>query len=434
MMKFLTPVLAALTIGSKMCIACSLHEGPTGNLQPSIDKVLEYVRSQHSASNVTTSIKNVRVFDGHDMTEPQTIFIANGKVTSRLPHEKADMEVDGTGKYLIPGLIDSHIHIDTVDTLELLSSYGVTTGMNMVCRNYTLCSALAEVTGLAQYLTATAGATIAGTGSPILGSTDNAIYPGDNVTNYVDDQFFSGSPAMWLKVVAQPGEDGLTQEQMNELTMAAHKLGYYSVTHATYLETFAKAVKSKTDILQHMSGDKALPKSLIQEIISNKQIVTPTMAIFRVGTNQPLLQEILRQGANGTANFTTVSENVRALYQAGIPLLAGTDSAAVPQLNISMPYGLALHCELQYLVEAGLTTCEALRAATVVPASTQRLFGRGKIAPGFRADLILLNSNPLFNISNTRDIVKVWTAGIESKHVTRNLTQQCSALNIVPLA
>ncbi|KAL6251181.1 hypothetical protein RBB50_001389 [Rhinocladiella similis] len=221
---------------------------------------------------------------------------------------------------------------------------------------------------------------------------------------------------------------------MNELTVAAHKVGYYSITHASYLETFTKAVKSKTDILQHMSGDKALPKSLTQQIISNKQIVTPTMAIFRVGSNQPLLQEILRQGANGTAKFTTVSENVRALHQAGIPLLAGTDSAAVPQFNISMPHGVALHCELQYLVEAGLTTSEALRAATVVPALAQKLSGRGKIAPGLRADLILLNSNPLVNVSNTRDIARVWAAGVESKYVTRNLTQHCSALNLVPFA
>jgi imidazolonepropionase-like amidohydrolase len=104
-------------------------------------------------------------------------------------------------------------------------------------------------------------------------------------------------------------------------------------------------------------------------------------------------------------NLTTVVQNVEALHKAGVRILAGTD--AVGQLGSSnVPLGLSLHQELQNLVEAGLTPAEVLRAATVVPATFHRIPDRGVIAPGKRADLILLNSNPLANISNTLDIAR----------------------------
>jgi imidazolonepropionase-like amidohydrolase len=91
-------------------------------------------------------------------------------------------------------------------------------------------------------------------------------------------------------------------------------------------------------------------------------------------------------------------QNVNALYKAGVTILAGTD--AVDQMGpFNVPLGMSLHQELQNLVEAGLTPAEALRAATVVPATFHRIPDRGVIAPGMRADLVLLNSNPLANIS-----------------------------------
>lgn len=63
---------------------------------------------------------------------------------------------------------------------------------------------------------------------------------------------------------------------------------------------------------------------------------------------------------------------------------------------------------------------EALRAATVLAAQHHKLTDHGTIAPGMRADLILLDSNPLANISNTRDIEKVWVKGIEYKDVANS--------------
>jgi imidazolonepropionase-like amidohydrolase len=85
---------------------------------------------------------------------------------------------------------------------------------------------------------------------------------------------------------------------------------------------------------------------------------------------------------------------------AGIPIMAGTDAAAP---NVFPGFGLQE--ELSYLVLAGLTPQQALRSATVGPAEfLNRTETQGTIAPGKRADLVLLDGNPLDDITNTQHI------------------------------
>lgn len=105
--------------------------------------------------------------------------------------------------------------------------------------------------------------------------------------------------------------------------------------------------------------------------------------------------------------FTRNLQAVRSMHRAGVPLLAGTDTA--PGIYI-MP-GFSLHDELANFVEAGLTSMEALQAGTSNPA---RFLGRedlGTIEPGKLADLVLLTANPIDDIHNTRKISAVVTNG-----------------------
>jgi len=98
---------------------------------------------------------------------------------------------------------------------------------------------------------------------------------------------------------------------------------------------------------------------------------------------------------------------VRTMQLAGVPIMTGTDS---PVLVVTP--GFALHLELDLLVKSGLTELEALQAATINPTQWFGIDGHtGSIAEGMHADLVLLNSNPLEDISNTRDIAAVVVRG-----------------------
>lgn len=98
---------------------------------------------------------------------------------------------------------------------------------------------------------------------------------------------------------------------------------------------------------------------------------------------------------------------VGRMHAAGVPIGAGTDTP----IGRALP-GDSLHTELERLVEAGLTPLDALEAATVRPAEFLLLDAEmGTVAPGQKADLVLLDADPLADIRNTRRIVSVVSAG-----------------------
>ncbi len=73
--------------------------------------------------------------------------------------------------------------------------------------------------------------------------------------------------------------------------------------------------------------------------------------------------------------------------------------------------GASIHRELELLVQAGLSPTAALRAATSVPARVFGLEDRGRIAPGLRADLLLVEGDPTVDILATRNIIAIWKHG-----------------------
>jgi adenine deaminase len=99
-------------------------------------------------------------------------------------------------------------------------------------------------------------------------------------------------------------------------------------------------------------------------------------------------------------------------------VLAGTDTNYPdPEgegnaiLNAYAGHGIALHHELALLVRAGLSPAAALTAATSAPARMFGLTDRGRIAPGLRADLLLVDGEPCADITATRNITEIWRNG-----------------------
>jgi imidazolonepropionase-like amidohydrolase len=93
------------------------------------------------------------------------------------------------------------------------------------------------------------------------------------------------------------------------------------------------------------------------------------------------------------------------MQRAGVRLVTGTD------MSFLHPPGFSLHDELDMLAEAGLTPAEILRAATINCANLFPSLQAGAVAPGKRADLVLLNANPLADIRNAHDINAVVLRG-----------------------
>ena len=101
--------------------------------------------------------------------------------------------------------------------------------------------------------------------------------------------------------------------------------------------------------------------------------------------------------------------NLKLLSDAGVDIAMGTDSGALGQPGRWQ--GFFEHVELEMMVQAGLTPMQALVAATGGAAKVMRLEGLGTLRKGNWADLLVLNANPLQQITNTRQIDSVWVAG-----------------------
>ncbi|WP_433667238.1 amidohydrolase family protein [Nocardia sp. CA-136227] len=114
----------------------------------------------------------------------------------------------------------------------------------------------------------------------------------------------------------------------------------------------------------------------------------------------------------------TALDNVRVFDGRGLtaPTTIVIDGAVIgananPGVPMNPAFGASLHHELELLVAAGLSPAEALHAATAGPAERFGLADRGAVAPGLRADLVLLEGDPLTDITATTRIRRIWSAG-----------------------
>ncbi|KAI1312340.1 hypothetical protein F5Y03DRAFT_339902 [Xylaria venustula] len=400
-------ILAAMLPNSLACLQAAQRRVSARDIHNQV-----FARKLQPASTKTI-IENVRVFDGECFTHPQSVIFANGRITADT--DDIATVVDGTGKYLIPGLIDAHIHVPDIAGLANTTSYGVTTIMNMACADYAACAALRNhnQTDIASVLSAGIAAVGNGSGNGALQPPpDQLVYPDTDLPQLVAWAFGNGSD--YYKIVAKPAS--VTKGQQDTIVSTVHDVYHrQTMTHATDLASYEQAVASKSDGIQHIPDDGLLSDRTIAALKTNKQFVTPTMTIFQYGYSNPAVYAFLGRSNSTNATYANVEENVRRLHRAGVPIIAGTDAVGAIAPGIDLPFGSTLHEELQLLNCAGLTTLEALRAGTVESARQHQLSDRGEITVGKRADLVLLNSDPLLNISNTRDIARVWVGGVEFK-------------------
>ena len=387
--------------------------------------------STSAAMSQRTVISNVRVFDGVGLTPPTNVTFSDGRIVS-VGNESAggaDTVVDGTGRFLFPGFIDSHVHLSGArHQLEHLANWGVTCALGMGEWFPDKVNALRGSAGLTEILSAGIPATTPGSlHSKMLPIDSRAFVTGpDDAPRFVRDRLAQG--ADYIKIVADA--PGPSQATVDALVAAAHEQGKLVVTHAATHLPFSMALEAnpRPDFITHVPRDKVLGEGETQKMAQAQQVSIPTLAmmasicsplpwsaILRVLLHPSLLLTVLkgRRHFAGAETYVNAQDSVKQLHRAGVKILVGTDSNEEEDSPFTIPHGESLHREMELLVEAGIGIVDVLRGATVLPAECFGLRDRGVIEPGKKADLVLLKANPLDDIRATRQIERVWCGGVE---------------------
>ncbi len=376
--------------------------------------------------------KDVAVFDGQKYIPQSTVIIEGSKITAvgtKIAVPGNAEVIDGKGLTLLPGFIDSHVHAFSQGELRRSLMFGVTTVMDMMTTPLFMKAiktrqAATGTPGWSDLFSSGSAATAPGGHGTEYGGTTPTLTKVEEAPAFVAQRKAEGSD--YIKIMSGPAKNLLSPEVIAAVAAEARKQGLLSVVH-TDSQSFARhAIEAGANGLAHGFGDVPPEQDFIDLMKSKRAFVIPTLSVMsnladaKVAdlVHDPRLLPYLspdllvalsapRQIMKGKRlSFATVEETVRRLYGAGIPILVGTDSS-----NPGTAHGLTIHSELELLAGVGMKPADILAGATSLPAEVFGLKDRGRIAPGLRADLLLVRGNPTEDVKAARDIVGVWKIG-----------------------
>ena len=228
----------------------------------------------------------------------------------------------------------------------------------------------------------------------------------------------------------------LASEVSHAIIDEAHKSGLKVNAHVFYLSDVQDLTAAGIDGFAHLARDKELDDQTVREIARRGIVVMPTLATaerathtsvppsmaawldgpVRGGVPQAMIDAVKAgfagrdevTAAGNRERYVILQHSVAKLATAGARVALGSDTGT--QDN---PFGVTDHRELEMLVEAGMTPMQALVAATSTSATYIKLTDQGTLAKGRRANFIVLDANPLDDITNTRRIASVFVNGRE---------------------
>ncbi|NQX34524.1 amidohydrolase family protein [Herbiconiux sp. VKM Ac-2851] len=402
----------------------------------------------------TTAVTNARIFDGEKLLDATTVLIEDGIIADiggTVP--PGATIVDGSGGTLLPGLIDAHVHTNE-QSLGLALRFGVTTELEMQGTNTRSRRAgIAEDDSLADVRSSGFGLTAPGghpaelfpegfrPGPPPGASAPSGPRPvpaevttPEEATAVVPRLVADGSDYIKFmvddgSVEGHPGIPMLDQATLNAGVAAAHEHGMLAIAHTLTVEATLMAVEAGVDGLAHLFMDRPHTDEIVAAIADAGIFVTACVVLdaSMIGVtgaalaDDPRVASRLDEGWDTTlrssfghypqGSIADVLASVKALHDAGVDILVGTDASVPLPFMGGLAHGASVHHELQYLVRAGLTPTEALTAATSATARRFGLSDRGRIAVGLRADLLLVDGDPTSTIADTLNTRAVWRRG-----------------------
>lgn len=421
--------------------------------------------TQASRERMDLAIRDVRIVHGDGrVTARATVFVAGGRIrriVTGAASGRAARVIEGQGRTVIPGLIDAHVRVEPW-ALPLLLEYGVTT-VRDVHNDPARSLPLASEAAVGRPRVVAAGAMIDGPG----GTWPDAIEVDDvgDARAAVRRQIAAGAGVIAVHTRLRPSIVSVVVQEARArgVPVAAHlgrtnalEAASAGVTSIELLSGVAEAVSPDRERLRRAHADgfagwtaallewptleAAALERVARHLKERNVVLVPALVLYeamsdladRNRTSRPAMARVppdVRRGqwdpralmrraawTPGTlARFSRALPRLQrfvAMYhRLGGSIVAGTGT---PEPFV-VP-GASLHRELELYVEAGLSPAEALRTATTDAAALLGLGERvGRIAEGAAADLVLLEGDPLADITAIRRIVMVVQGGVEVK-------------------
>lgn len=436
-------------------VALPLHAAPTGTAADSL------------------LVKNARIVDPAAQTIQEGALLIRGeRVTDVLDQAPEGFEgrvLDVRGKWVIPGLVDGHVHshanmgpvgqqprlLGTAGSAKMMLYAGVTGFLDLFgpdsifdLRDRQRSEGFrgADIYAAGPILTAPEGH---GTQFPVPTRTVASPEEARRTVGALAER----QPDV-VKFVYIPRHEripSIDQATMEALVQAAQARGLKTVAHVGSWKGAHETVAAGADAITH-TVPAPPPDSLLRAMKRRGTYWIPTLAVYTEFAHlaqhperfrDPLLRAVVDSALiaayRDTASYPPAMQKglrrmaqrrgrvlrpVSAFAEAGIPIMAGTDAG-----NPGVFQGFSLHRELVLLVQAGLSPWEALAAATTVPG--QFLGAPYGLQPGDRANLVVLSASPIEDIRHTQQISRVIYRGrvvertrlIESANALRDASQ-----------
>lgn len=414
------------------------------------------------AQAATTVLTNFTLIDGTGSkpAPASALVLEDGRISWVGPRAKLKLPsgatvLDLSGKFVIPGLIDNHVHLGLVHDLKqdvnfysrdlveqqlrIYAAYGVTAVQVLGTDTDTIFAIRADQrkapTNMARVYTSGQGLVFKGSYGGVAGLNK----PVANVVEArqaVDEQVAKGVDFIKLWVDDEFGD--LPSRMPPDISKAiidqAHKHGMRAIAHIFYLENAKILASQGVDGFAHSVRDLPVDQALLNDM-KKRDIVQLAATLSREASftykklpflDDPffnrsitpaalaeLKSEQRQQKLAAGKHFSqypgvldTALANTRREIQAGVRYGVGSDSGPSGRFS-----GHFLHWEMQLMVQAGLTPLQVLTAATSTNAKLIGAKDLGTIEPGKSADLVVLDADPVADIRNTRTIHSVYVAG-----------------------
>lgn len=418
------------------------------------------------AQTTNTILENGSYFNGKSFVPFGEIAFKDGKIVSISKNKTSEQgnRIDVKGKYIIPGLIDAHVHIGGspaypyVPAEPLLNANsallcGVTTLVDLFYSEDQMKQTREEAAkSPASYsslimagpiLTAPGGH---GTEYGVPTRTITSVADATSITGEVID---GGVDVIKLAYEADSSNyiPSINLDMVKAIVAVAHKRGKKVFAHIDRAQQAIDCALAGVDVLAHMPSD-ALTDAQLKILKKTGVVIIPTITVMQSAVEghdaKYMSDSLLWRTVNPAymSNFSRAElkspfpkerllkyfgsfdyyQNLANCIKYNIPLLAGTDAG-----NYAVFYGYSLHNEIAQYVKAGMSNAAALHTATDNLSMVLPDIKTGKIIPGYHADIVVLNSNPLQDINNTKDINMVFHEGEKAKDLISALPKEMAA-------